>query len=75
MEEAIEKWGCYEIFDTEKGSHPISDDLTDIVKSPDKKSLWGRGCFFYRVFVEGLRRGVLYEVVCLEVCDINSDQL
>jgi len=67
LEEAISRYGCPEIFNTDQGSQFTSDDFTDVLKSHDIRiSMDGRGRWFDNVFVERLWRSVKYEEVYLK---------
>ena len=67
LKEAVESYGCPEIFNTDQGSQFTSDDFTDVLKSHDVRiSMDGRGRWVDNVFVERLWRSVKYEEVYLK---------
>lgn len=74
LEEAIEKYGCPEIFNTDQGSQFTSDDFTQVLKDNDIKiSMDGKGRWVDNVFVERLWRSVKYEEVYLKAYDSVAD--
>ncbi|MFK7997129.1 MAG: IS3 family transposase [Granulosicoccus sp.] len=74
LEEAIEKHGCPEIFNTDQGSQFTSDDFTDVLKRNDIRiSMDGKGRWVDNVFVERLWRSVKYEEVYLKAYDTVAD--
>jgi len=67
LKEAIERYGCPEIFNTDQGSQFTSDEFTDVLSSRDIRiGMDGRGRWFDNVFVERLWRSVKYEEVYLK---------
>lgn len=67
LEEAIERYGAPEIFNTDQGSQFTSEAFTDVLKSADIKiSMDGKGRWVDNVFVERLWRSVKYEEVYLK---------
>jgi putative transposase len=67
LEEAIEKYGTPEIFNTDQGSQFTSDDFTGMLKSHDIKiSMDGKGRWIDNVFIERLWRSVKYQDVYLK---------
>jgi len=74
LEEAILKYGCPEIFNTDQGSQFTSDDFTEALSSRGIKiSMDGRGRWIDNVFVERLWRSVKYEEVYLKAYDSISE--
>lgn len=74
LEEAIESFGCPEIFNTDQGSQFTSDDFTSVLKANDIKiSMDGKGRWVDNVFVERLWRSVKYEEVYLNAYDSVVD--
>ena len=66
LKEAIERYGCPEIFNTDQGSQFTSEDFTSVLKdSGIKISMDGKGRWVDNVFVERLWRSVKYEEVYL----------
>lgn len=66
LEEAIETFGCPEIFNTDQGSQFTSDEFTGVLKVNDIRiSMDGKGRWVDNVFVERLWRSVKYEEVYL----------
>jgi len=67
LEEAIERFGCPEIFNTDQGSQFTSEDFTSVLKNHDIQiSMDGKGRWVDNVFVERLWRSVKYEEVYLK---------
>tara|TARA_R110002072_G_C7836798_1_gene524645 strand:- start:49 stop:873 length:825 start_codon:yes stop_codon:yes gene_type:complete len=70
LEEAIERHGPPEIFNTDQGSQFTSDDFTDVLKQHGIRiSMDGKGRWVDNVFVERLWRSVKYEEVYLKAYD------
>jgi putative transposase len=67
LEEAIERYGAPEIFNTDQGSQFTSDAFTDVLKRHEIQiSMNGKGRWVDNVFVERLWRSVKYEEVYLK---------
>ena len=67
LEEAIDRYGVPEIFNSDQGSQFTSDDFTDVLSSRKIRiSMDGRGRWVDNVFVERLWRSVKYEEVYLK---------
>ena len=68
LDEAIYRFGCPEIFNSDQGSQYTSCAFTDVLKAHDVRiSMDGKGAWRDNVFVERLWRSVKYEeVVCYE---------
>jgi len=74
LEEAIERYGCPEIFNTDQGSQFTSEDFTSVLKNNDIRiSMDGKGRWVDNVFVERLWRSVKYEEVYLRAYDSVED--
>lgn len=70
LEEAIERYGAPEIFNTDQGCQFTSDDFTGVLKEHGIKiSMDGKGRWVDNVFVERLWRSVKYEEVYLKAYD------
>jgi len=67
LEEAIERHGPPEIFNTDQGSHFTSEDFTNVLKQHGIRiSMDGKGRWIDNVFMERLLRSVKYEEVYLK---------
>ena len=74
LEEAIMRFGCPEIFNSDQGSQFTSDDFTDALSSRGIRiSMDGKGHWIDNVFVERLWRSVKYEEVYLKAYDSLSE--
>lgn len=74
LTEAIGRYGCPEIFNSDQGSQFTSDDFTDVLKDHDIRiSMDGRGRWVDNVFVERLWRSVKYEEVYLKAYESLSE--
>jgi putative transposase len=70
LEEALEKHGVPEIFNTDQGSQFTSEDFTGVLKSKGIRiSMDVQGRWLDNVFVEGLWRSVEHEEWCLHAYD------
>ena len=70
LEEAIETYGCPEIFNTDQGSQFTSKHFTGVLKANNVQiSMDGKGRWVDDVFVERLWRSVEYEEVYLKAYD------
>jgi putative transposase len=73
LEEALARYGCPEIFNTDQGSQFTSAEFTDILKKRGIGiSMDGKGAWRDNVFVERLWRSVKYEEVYLHAYDSVS---
>ncbi len=73
IEQAMLKYGCPEIVNTEQGSQLTATEFTDVVLGKGcKLSMDGRGAWRDNVFVEWLWRSVKYERVYLKAYDSVS---
>ena len=67
LEEAIERFGCPEIFNTDQGAQFTSEAFTGVLKEHEITiSMDGKGRWVDNVFVERLWRSVKYEDVYLK---------
>ena len=67
LEEAIERYGTPELFNTDQGSQFTSDDFTGILKNHHINiSMDGRGRWIDNVFIERLWKSVKYQDVYLK---------
>lgn len=67
LEEAIERYGCPEIFNTDQGSQFTSAAWTDVLKAHGIRiSMDGKGQWTDNVFIERLWRSLKYECVYLQ---------
>ncbi len=74
LKEAIARYGCPDIFNTDQGSQFTSDEFTDVLKDHKIRiSMDGRGRWFDNVFVERLWRSVKYEEVYLKAYESLSE--
>lgn len=70
LEEAIEHYGCPEIFNTDQGCQFTSEEFTSVLLEQGVKiSMDGKGRWVDNVFVERLWRSVKYEEVYLNAYD------
>jgi putative transposase len=74
LEEALDRFGCPEIFNTDQGSQFTSADFLNVLRRRQiQSSMDGKGCWRDNVFVERLWRSVKYEEVYLHGYDTVSD--
>jgi len=67
LEEAIAKYGCPEIFNTDQGSQFTSESFTDVLLSRGISiSMDGKGRWMDNVFIERLWKSVKYEDIYLK---------
>jgi len=70
VEEAISRYGCPTIFNTDQGSQFTSAAFTGLLRDHGIRiSMDGRGCWRDNVFVERLWRSIKYEEVYLHAYD------
>lgn len=70
LNEAIERHGAPEIFNTDQGSQFTSEDFTNVLKHHDIRiSMDGKGRWVDNVFIERLWRSVKYEEVYIKAYD------
>ncbi len=75
LEEALDRYGAPEIFNSDRGSQFTSDAFTGVLKEQGVQiSMDGKGCYWDNIFVERLWRSVKYECVYLKAFD-NASQL
>ena len=73
LEEALARYGCPEIFNTDQGSQFTSGAFTEVLdKRAIRISMDGKGAWRDNVFVERLWRSVKYEEVYLHAYDSVS---
>ena len=66
VQEALEQYGCPEIFNTDQGSQFTSTDFTEMLLNRGiKVSMDGKGRFTDNIFIERLWRSLKYEEVYL----------
>jgi putative transposase len=74
VQEAIARYGCPDIFNTDQGSQFTSSVFTGQILEHDIRiSMDGKGCWRDNVFVERLWRSVKYEEVYLHAYDSVSE--
>lgn len=74
LEEALERHGAPEIFNTDQGSQFTSEAFTDVLKEHEIAiSMDGKGRWVDNVFVERLWRSVKYEDVYLRAYETPTD--
>jgi putative transposase len=74
VEDAIARYGCPEIFNTDQGSQFTSHDFTSVLhKNEIAISMDGKGAWRDNVFVERLWRSIKYEEVYLKAYDSVSE--
>jgi len=74
LEEAIARYGCPEIFNTDQGSQFTSYDFTTVLKDNGIKiSMDGKGRWMDNVFIERLWRSLKYECVYLHDFQTGSE--
>jgi putative transposase len=74
LEEALDRFGCPEIFNTDQGSQFTSLDFLNVLRRRQIQiSMDGKGCWRDNVFVERLWRSVKYEEVYLHGYETVSD--
>ena len=70
LNEAVDRYGAPEIFNTDQGSQFTSNAFTDVLKQHDIGiSMDGKGRWIDNVFIERLWRSVKYEEVYLHAYD------
>jgi len=76
LSEAIEKYGCPSIFNTDQGSQFTSADWINELKANNIKiSMDGKGRWMDNVFIERLWRSLKYECVYLNAFDNMKDAM
>jgi putative transposase len=74
LEEAIERFGVPEIFNTDQGSQFTSPRFTTVLKEAGIRiSMDGRGRWLDNVFIERLWRSLKYECVYLHAFETSSE--
>jgi len=73
LEEALERFGAPELFNTDQGSQFTAEDFTAVLKAHDVAiSMDGKGRWVDNVFVERLWRSVKYEDIYLHAYETPS---
>src|SRR3954462_274561 len=73
LEEALERFGKPEIFNTDQGSQFTSPRFTDVLRTADGRiSMDGRGRWMDNVFIERLWRSLKYECISLHAFETGS---
>jgi putative transposase len=74
LEDALERYGAPDIFNTDQGSQFTSPRFTDILKDAQVRiSMDGRGRWMDNVFIERLWRSMKYECVYLHAFETGSE--
>jgi len=74
LEEALDRYGKPEIFNTDQGSQFTSDDFTGALKSANIRiSMDGKGCWVDNVMIERLWRSLKYECIYLHAFETGSE--
>jgi len=74
LEEALQRFGAPDIFNTDQGAQFTSEAFTDVLKDHDVKiSMDGKGRWVDNVFVERLWRSVKYEDVYLRAYETPAE--
>ena len=74
LEEALERYGAPEIFNTDQGSQFTSPRFTTVLADPGVRiSMDGHGCWVDNVFIERLWRSAKYECVYLHAFEIGPE--
>ena len=75
LEEALDRYGAPDIFNSDQGSQFTSEAFTGVLRHHGVRiSMDGKGCYRDNIFVERLWRSVKYECVYLKAFD-NAAQL
>jgi putative transposase len=74
LEEALDRFGPPEIFNTDQGSQFTSQDFTDVLKSAGVRiSMDGKGRWMDNIFIERLWRTLKYECIYLHAFETGSE--
>ncbi len=74
LQEALARFGCPEIFNTDQGSQFTSAEFTDVLRGACVRiSMDGRGRWMDNVFIERLWRSLKYECVYLHAFETGSE--
>jgi len=74
VREALARFGCPEIFNTDQGSQFTSSEFTDVLRAAEVRiSMDGRGRWLDNVFIERLWRSLKYECVYLHAFETGSE--
>ena len=74
LQDALARFGCPEIFNTDQGSQFTSSEFTDVLRAAAVRiSMDGRGRWMDNVFIERLWRSLKYECVYLHAFETGSE--
>lgn len=74
LEEAILRYGCPDIFNTDQGSQFTSESFTEVLKGKAIKiSMDGRGCFLDNIFIERLWWTLKYHYLYLHSFETGKE--
>ena len=74
LDDALDKYGAPEIFNTDQGAQFPNEDFTGVLKSSNiKTSMDGKGRWMDNVFIERLWRSLKYEEVYLKAYDTVAE--
>ena len=74
LQEALARFGCPEIFNTDQGGQFTSAEFTDVLRAAEVRiSMDGRGRWMDNVFIERLWRSLKYECVYLHAFETGSE--
>ena len=74
VQEALARFGCPEIFNTDQGSQFTSSEFTEVLRAAEVRiSMDGRGRWVDNVFIERLWRSLKYECVYLHAFETGSE--
>jgi putative transposase len=74
VQEALARFGCPEIFNTDQGSQFTSSEFTEVLRAAGVRiSMDGRGRWVDNVFIERLWRSLKYECVYLHAFETGSE--
>ena len=74
LEEALQRFGPPQIFNTDQGSQFTSKDFTDVLKDAGVKiSMDGKGRWMDNIFIERLWRTLKYECIYLHAFETGSE--
>ncbi len=74
LQEALARFGCPEIFNSDQGSQFTSSEFTGVLKAAGVRiSMDGRGRWMDNVFIERLWRSLKYECIYLHAFETGSE--
>jgi putative transposase len=74
LEEALSRWGCPEVFNSDQGSQFTSQAFIEVLERAQVRiSMDGRGRWVDNVFIERLWRSVKYEEVYLYAWETSAE--